>query len=221
VPLDSSGTHWTHGTTSMAYGSDNLQEAVMNPLLATEAMDHATELDIAALRDLGWQVADPLSAPEPPTLGMAMSAGGGSAMLTWEGEAHYRYTVLKTSDYARWQATGPSLPGVAGPMQAALPTGGNMIGYRLLLENWVPRVAQALALSVAGPEAAVEEIDGEGALASRNRPGGTAYRHGADAAVIWDSDGWCGSCAGGAHAPPAGMLRREWVRRLGRPTAGE
>ncbi len=72
VPLDASGTHWADGTQSFADGV--LMEAALDPSLATGRRKPYTELDWAALSDVGWQVSAVSPVPELP--GYAMMLGG-------------------------------------------------------------------------------------------------------------------------------------------------
>lgn len=54
VPL-ADGAHWLEGLNSTTGGVS--QEVAMDPLLGTGTRMHFTELDFAALRDTGWQIA--------------------------------------------------------------------------------------------------------------------------------------------------------------------
>jgi hypothetical protein len=66
-----SGAHWLDGTTSLVNG--RTQEAAMDPTLAVGTRKRFTALDVAALDDIGWDIAPPPVAPTPvPTLPSAL-----------------------------------------------------------------------------------------------------------------------------------------------------
>ncbi len=52
VPLDGDESHWLNGTTSTVAGS--FQETAMDPTITTGTRKLLTDLDVAALIDLGW-----------------------------------------------------------------------------------------------------------------------------------------------------------------------
>lgn len=54
ISLASDRAHWKEGTTSAVLGTSNLQEAAMDPTLAAGTRKLLTELDVAALSDIGW-----------------------------------------------------------------------------------------------------------------------------------------------------------------------
>ncbi len=55
VPADTG--HWDEGVTSVVYGTSTSQEAAMDPTLLGGTRKLWTDLDAAAMRDLGWEVA--------------------------------------------------------------------------------------------------------------------------------------------------------------------
>ena len=57
VPLDDIDTHWAPGTLSTNGGA--VQEAAMDPNLVTGTRKLLTELDLAAMRDIGWEMPQP------------------------------------------------------------------------------------------------------------------------------------------------------------------
>ncbi len=66
VPLDCSGTcsgHWAEGTTSVVLGTAVSQEAAMDPTLTSGGRKRLTDLDAAALTDIGWTVVAPTFSP--------------------------------------------------------------------------------------------------------------------------------------------------------------
>ena len=62
VPLESNRGHWLNGTTSTLPGTETPQEVAMDPSLTVGTRKYFTELDIAALIDIGWTV---MPIPEP------------------------------------------------------------------------------------------------------------------------------------------------------------
>ncbi len=68
--LDPSGVHFAEGTSSTVYSGTAIQEASLDPTLTLGTRKRLTELDAAALRDIGWQVVQAVI-PEPATLGLA------------------------------------------------------------------------------------------------------------------------------------------------------
>jgi len=56
VPLAPDLAHWTHGTMSVVYGGATTQETAMDPDIQNGTRKRFTELDAAALRDIGWEL---------------------------------------------------------------------------------------------------------------------------------------------------------------------
>lgn len=65
------GGHWAPGTMSTVNG--NPQEAAMDPDIANGQRKHFTDLDFAAMKDIGWQVAP---VPEADTWAMLLAGLG-------------------------------------------------------------------------------------------------------------------------------------------------
>ncbi len=67
-PLDaaSSNAHWDEGVSSTVFGGGLSQEAALDPTLTTEDRKLVTDLDVAALDDIGWDIAYPV--PEPASM---------------------------------------------------------------------------------------------------------------------------------------------------------
>ena len=63
VPLTDDGAHWEAGTDSYVNGV--LQEAAMDPNIGSGIRKEFTDLDMAALDDIGWEIAP---VPLPPAL---------------------------------------------------------------------------------------------------------------------------------------------------------
>ena len=77
VPLADAG-HWAVGTTGMVNGS--MQEAAMGPSISAGQRKYFTDLDFAALKDIGWEVS-PAPVPLPGALVLLFS--GLSLMVAW------------------------------------------------------------------------------------------------------------------------------------------
>ncbi|MEM9414859.1 MAG: matrixin family metalloprotease [Planctomycetota bacterium] len=57
VPLDPpDGAHWAEGTMSNVFGTSTPQEAAMDPNITTGTRKLFTDLDVAALDDIGWSI---------------------------------------------------------------------------------------------------------------------------------------------------------------------
>ncbi|MHB1085527.1 MAG: matrixin family metalloprotease [Thiobacillus sp.] len=69
--LSSDAGHWTEGTTSLVNGVS--QEAAMTPSLANGTRKNFTNLDFAAMQDIGWQVT---AVPEADTWAMLLAGLG-------------------------------------------------------------------------------------------------------------------------------------------------
>ncbi len=77
--LDSHHSHWANGTMSLVAGI--LQEAAMDPSIGSGKRKRFTDLDVAALDDIGWDV-NVTPVPLPPAVWLF---GSGIAMLLgWE-----------------------------------------------------------------------------------------------------------------------------------------
>jgi len=76
VPLTLDLDHWREGTTSLIdgiYGDGELYEVAMGPTLASGQRTRFTDLDFAAMQDIGWQVT-PI--PEADTWAMLLAGLG-------------------------------------------------------------------------------------------------------------------------------------------------
>lgn len=72
VPLTGDAAHWAAGTTSFVDGLS--QQAALTAAIAGGTRKHMTELDWAALSDVGWQVA--AAVPEPESWAMMLAGLG-------------------------------------------------------------------------------------------------------------------------------------------------
>jgi hypothetical protein len=59
VPLAPDKAHWLEGTPSTVFGTATSQEAAMDPTVTTGTRKRLTDLDAAALADIGWTVSPP------------------------------------------------------------------------------------------------------------------------------------------------------------------
>ncbi len=69
VPLDGDLAHWADGTLSPINGVGSF-EAAMDPSIANDTRKNFTDLDFAALKDIGWQVS---AVPEAQTWAMLLA----------------------------------------------------------------------------------------------------------------------------------------------------
>lgn len=68
VPLDGDGNdHWEDGTMSYIRGTNTMQETALDPVIAAGTVKVFTDLDVAALDDIGWDIA---AIPEPSMLSL-------------------------------------------------------------------------------------------------------------------------------------------------------
>ena len=88
-PVTNDG-HWAAGTTYLG------QEAAMTPGITVGQRKNFTELDFAAMKDIGWQVT---AVPEPETWGMLLA---GLGLLGW------RIRGQNGKNRSQTQATSPS-----------------------------------------------------------------------------------------------------------------
>jgi hypothetical protein len=72
VPLESDDAHFQEGVMSTVPGDGSSQEAALDPTLTVGTRKELTDLDWAALKDIGWQVSP---VPEPSTWAL-LSLGG-------------------------------------------------------------------------------------------------------------------------------------------------
>ncbi len=61
IPLTANNAHWQNGVSSTIIGTDTVQEAAFDPTILTGTRKLLTNLDVASLDDIGWEV----SVPEP------------------------------------------------------------------------------------------------------------------------------------------------------------
>ncbi len=75
VTLDPVNGHWVDGTTSTIFGTGTSQETALDPTLAVDTVKLMTDLDIAALQDIGWDIVTPVPEPGVSAL-LALAAFG-------------------------------------------------------------------------------------------------------------------------------------------------
>lgn len=78
VPLDGDWAHWLDGTQSLVNGV--VQEAAMTPTITLGTRKDFTDLDYAAMKDIGWQVA---AVPEADTWTMLLAGLGLVGFVAW------------------------------------------------------------------------------------------------------------------------------------------
>jgi hypothetical protein len=76
VPVNPSGDHWANGTHSDG------APALMDPILVTGTRTTYTSLDLAALKDIGWQVQTPVPVVQFSTATTSISETAGSVVIT-------------------------------------------------------------------------------------------------------------------------------------------
>lgn len=76
--VDDLRAHFAEGTTSVVYGETTPQEASYDPSQTLGQRKLFTELDAAALRDIGWSVVQSII-PEPTSIGLSLLAIGSLA----------------------------------------------------------------------------------------------------------------------------------------------
>ncbi|MBN1909033.1 MAG: hypothetical protein JW818_04780 [Pirellulales bacterium] len=112
VPLDSIDSHWVDGTTSFFYGGGPAQETAMDPVISIGSRKLYTDLDVAGLDDLGWDI-NPIAEWTPAGSGAFHSVGswstgtvpgvrdtvrfahGGSYTVSFSGSVSNRQAVVE------------------------------------------------------------------------------------------------------------------------------
>jgi hypothetical protein len=117
VPLaPPSGSHWAASTSSVVYGTATAQETAMDPDLLNGTRKRFTELDAAALKDIGWEVI-----PLPGINGDYNNNGVVDAAdyVVWRDKLNQSVTIPNDStpgtvtpaDYTVWKANFGKTPG--------------------------------------------------------------------------------------------------------------
>lgn len=68
--VSTTDNHWAEDTMSVIFGTNIPQEAAMDPDVTTGTRKFFTELDVASLRDVGWEVI-----PEPGSAALLLNGG--------------------------------------------------------------------------------------------------------------------------------------------------
>ncbi len=119
VPLSPDLGHWANGTLSVVYGTSTSQEASMDPDLQNGTRKKLTELDAAALKDIGWSLG-----PGPAVNGDYNNNGMVDAgdYAAWRKRLNQSVTLpndttpgtVTSADYTVWRTNfGKLAPGVA------------------------------------------------------------------------------------------------------------
>lgn len=157
VPVDPYGGHWqddgacvwptghdpvnpknvlsrTLGQFGVPSGLDQI--ALMDPssCSAGSYLRVMTEVDVAGLADIGWQVAiEPEPAPDPE-LEISVNASGTSVRLTWRTGRGYSYQPQSSTDLDTWFDVGGPREGDGSVMSADPPApSGDLTFYRLAI----------------------------------------------------------------------------------------
>ena len=77
--------HWASSTMSTAFGTTTAQEAAMDPEITQGTRKFFTDLDAAALTDVGWEVAAPTPAFHPADFNMNGAVNNGD-LTTWKAQ---------------------------------------------------------------------------------------------------------------------------------------
>lgn len=120
----------------------NNQIARMDPSGCQIAGNHLvfTELDVAALADIGWEIAG--TTPPPlvaPPLAVAVNNTGGAVTLSWIAEAAFSYQVEEAQALTGWAKFGSLVSGQSGlvsVVDSSPPVGGKNF-YRLEVNHAV------------------------------------------------------------------------------------
>jgi hypothetical protein len=146
IPLASGNTHWAGAPGSPVFDGSNSQVALMTTSLTTGIRRHLTQLDAAALTDLGWTVIPPGIPGDYNDDGLVNAAdytvwrnsvGQGSDLAA---DGNYD-GIIGLDDYAVWKAGFGSGSGLGAGSAASKnqnevpePTGFVML---VLVSSWV------------------------------------------------------------------------------------
>ncbi|MEX0612881.1 MAG: PEP-CTERM sorting domain-containing protein [Pirellulales bacterium] len=134
VPLSGDLSHWASGASSVVYGTSISQEVAMDPELTTGTRKRFTELDAAAMKDIGWTVV-----PPPALFGDYNDNGivDAADYVIWRKRLNQNVTIpndmtpgmVTATDYTVWRTnfgdtpsggTGSAVAGVPEPSGTAL-----------------------------------------------------------------------------------------------------
>ena len=127
VPLSGDQAHWAPGTSSVLYGGNTPQETAMDPDLTNGTRKRLTELDAAAMRDIGWELIP------PPALHGDYNNNGivdAADYAVWRDKLGQSVTILNDAtpgsvtqaDYTLWRSRfGQALGAGSGTALAAVP----------------------------------------------------------------------------------------------------
>lgn len=176
VPLDNTD-HWLDnnvddepGVLSKAYGSfatphGTVQNGLMDPKLPSGGSFYPvmTDVDLAALRDIGWEVDPPLKLTVP-----TIKPSANPYLFSWPSSTGYTYRLQRSSNLAAESWTDLSTQpgnGLNQQFSTTVPAGLQKVFYRL---TTVPPAAAAMApvglVSPAPPAPVVDVIDPEGGV---------------------------------------------------------
>ena len=127
VPLSTDRAHWANGTMSTVYESNTPQEAAMDPDLQNGTRKRFTDLDAAAMRDIGWVLV-----PPPALFGDYNNNGVVDAgdYVVWRKRLGQSVTIpndqtpgmVSSADYTVWHSNfGKTQIGGGGTIVAPVP----------------------------------------------------------------------------------------------------
>lgn len=107
-----------HGSPNYAGtgGPGILQSLLMEPRIPNGVRLEVTNIEVGALRDVGWSViSDDPVAPEPAEDLKIARAADGSVVLSWSQLAGVSYTIQTSTDGRRWTDVTPAIS-ISGPL---------------------------------------------------------------------------------------------------------
>jgi hypothetical protein len=153
---------------SKAFGSFNTahgypQIAIMDPILCNAGpfMKVFTDLDIAALSDIGWQVQPPLEWEAP-----SITPASGPLAFTWPSTSGFTYRVQSTTNPSGTWTTLNTQTGNGSTQNYTAPApAGTRVFYRLNTNPPAGAPLPAMAAAEPEPEKTTGEIHEEGVTA--------------------------------------------------------
>jgi hypothetical protein len=174
VPLNGTD-HWLDndedveeaGVLSKTYGAfgtphGTAQNGLMDPKLPSTGNHYAvmTELDLAALRDIGWEVDPPLRLTAP-----SIKPSASPYLFSWPSTTGYTYRLQRSTALApdTWTdlSTQPG-NGLTQQFSTTVPAGLTQVFYRLTTEPPAAAAMAAAKFATPTPQAPVDIVDPEG-----------------------------------------------------------
>lgn len=139
VPLSADLAHWAAGKQSVIYGTSTPQEAAMDPDILDGTRKRFTELDAAALKDIGWDVI------APPGVNGDYNNNGvldAADYVLWRDKLNQNVTLpndttpgnVGPADYTVWRSNfGTTAASGSVLVGAAVPEPSTFVGFFFLL----------------------------------------------------------------------------------------